>query len=173
MKAWNLAAKTHTASFGEIECLVLGEQGRGRKQTLVPCPLNVNNGDQVTVIPSTSGKPKVVKKDDNKESWLMRISTSGAYIRGAKGNVRVLSQHSENVNLIAKGSGAFGDAGGVGTWDDVLAEVNSNTLLRVKPSRGDAYFLHVLEDTVHKITSDEIDAYDYAISTNLDDYIRI
>lgn len=42
--------------------------------------------------------------------------------------------------MIAAGHGAFGDAGRVGDWKDLLLSVPENTWLRVKPSRGAAYF---------------------------------
>lgn len=175
MKAYNLNAVTHTASFGQLDTIRLGEDGRGRKLTLVSCPKGIQDGDRVSLFSPKVGKPKIeVGGECDRQSWLMRLSTEGAYVRGANGNIRVFSEHETNVKVIARGSGAFGAAGNTGTWDDLLISVQPNTVLRVKPSRGDAYYLHVLEDKVIKLQIPDLDIYDgFDITTNVDAYTRL
>lgn len=175
MKAYNLNVVTHTASFGNIDCIKLGEDGRGRKLTLVTCPKGIKDGDRVSLFAPKVGKPKIeIGGEDHSSSWLMRLSTEGAYVRGANGNVRVFSEHEGNVKVIAKGQGAFGDAGRTGTWDDFLIEVQPDTVLRIKPSRGDAHYLHVLENTVIKLQIPDLNIYDgFDITTNVDSYVRL
>jgi hypothetical protein len=135
MKAFNLKAEERNGKT----LIALGEEGRGRKLTLVRCALDIKDTEEVTVIKPKPGVPTISKATPyGSTAWLARITTDGAYIRGAEGNVRFLG---EGVELVAKGFGAFGDAGRTGNWDDVLIIVPNGTLLRVKPTRGDAYFL--------------------------------
>ena len=175
MKAYNLNAVTHAASFGNIDCIKLGEDGRGRKLTLISCPREIKDGDRVSLFSPKVGKPKIEAGGEcNRSSWLMRISTEGAYVRGANGNIRVFAEHEDSVKVVARGQGAFGAAGNTGTWDDLLIEVQPNTVLRVKPSRGDAHYLHILEDKVIKLQIPDLDVYDgFDITTNVDAYIRL
>jgi len=172
MKAYNLNASNYTASFGTVECLQLGETGRGRKLTLVRCPKGIVDKTEVNLFAPKVGKPKITIESSDNPNWLARVSTSGAYIRGANGNVRVLKVQENNIKVIAKGEGAFGDAGRTGSWDDFLLEVAPDTVLRVKPSRGDAYFLHFTEESVVKLTASELGLYGLDIPTDIE-YTRL
>ena len=162
-KAWNLIAQKSTVAGREISTLNLGESGRGRQLTQSPCPLGLQNGDVVTpYLPET--KPNGLKTKASikaggveGDTWVARISTDGAYIRGANGNVSYDPAASTAPVRIAKGYGAFGDAGSTGNWDDVIVLVQDGTILRVKPTRGDAYFLLFEEDKVSRLTQDELD----------------
>lgn len=173
MKAYNLNAASFGASFGDVECIKLGEDGRNRKLTLVNCPKGIKDGELVSLFLPKVGKPSIKLGGENDGTWLMRISSEGSYVRGANGNIRVLNTHRENVKVVARGHGAFGAAGNTGTWDDLLLTVKENTVLRVKPSRGDAYYLHVLEDRVLTLKSSDLDVYDFPISENVEDYARL
>lgn len=174
MKAYNLNTVQHTASFGVVDVIGLGEEGRGRKLTLVNCPKGIGDREDVTLFAPKVGKPKITLGRDNSPCWLMRLSTEGAYIRGANGNVRVLKGQEDRVSVVARGQGAFGDAGRTGTWDDLLVQVAPETVLRVKPSRGDAYFLNVTELEVLKISVSEVEIYDRAeIPLDVESYIRL
>ena len=162
-KAWNLTAQKSTVAGREISTLDLGESGRGRQLTQIPCPLGLQNGDAVTAtLPET--KPNGLKTKASikaggveGDTWVARISTDGAYIRGANGNVSYDPAVSNAPILIAKGYGAFGDAGRTGNWDDVIVLVQDGTILRVKPTRGDAYFLFFESNAVSRLTQDELD----------------
>ena len=161
-KAWNLTAQKSTVAGREISTLNLGESGRGRQLTQIPCPLGLQNGDAVTPsLPET--KPNGLKTKASikaggveGDTWVARISTDGAYIRGANGNVSYDPAANAPI-LIAKGYGAFGDAGRTGNWDDVIVLVQDGTVLRVKPTRGDAYYLWFEADKVSRLTQDELD----------------
>jgi len=162
-KAWNLIAQKSTVGGREISTLNLGESGRGRQLTHVPCPVGLQNGDAVTAtLPET--KPNGLKTKASikaggveGDTWVARISTDGAYIRGAQGNVSYDPAQSPTPILIAKGYGAFGDAGRTGNWDDVIVLVQDGTILRIKPTRGDVYFLFFEAHKVSRLTQDELD----------------
>ena len=157
MKAFNLEAETKEFDFGKISVIALGERGRGRYEVIVPCPLGIKNGDSVDIGKSRTGKPKIVKGKESGKEWLARVSTQGAYIRGAYGNVK--APKNSGVETIVKGYGAFGDAGRIGTWYDYLLKVPDNTILRVIPSRGDYYYLAFGEREVNRVSKEEIDLF--------------
>ena len=169
MKAYNLNAKTTLVGEKEVSVIELGEKGRGRVQKLIRCETGIVDGEQVSIKipkPGMPGAVAITKGDDNSGDWLMRISTYGSYVRGADGNVRFRGE----AKLVVKGYGAFGDAGRTGNWDDVLIVASPGTVLRVKPSRGDAYFLSVEEDKIVKYSAEEAE-FD-GIETNKDSFER-
>lgn len=170
MKAYNLKPSIYKASFGDLLCLQLGEDGRGRKLTLVPCERDFSSNELVSIAETRAGKPHIVAGGTG-DGWLARVSTQAAYIRGAYGNVRVLV--AGTAKIVASGYGAFGDAGRIGSWDDVLISVSDGAVLRVKPSRGDAYFLHFTDERVVKIKKEELDVYPLEIPSEYDDYAEI
>lgn len=157
MKIYNIEPTEVSISTYTIHALALGEKGRGRTQTIVPTPdLSVGRGVRYLEPGVTkAGKPRL-NQSNNPNGWVARISTEGAYIRGACGNVSV--HRDFPFQLIAKGHGAFGAAGGTGTWDDVLITLHNFALVRVKPSRGDAYFLWFSPQGVNKLTLADIEA---------------
>jgi len=158
MRAYNLIPKEVEMSFGKLSTLMLGEVGRGRKMTYVPCERRFEDGEPVELVSSRAGKPKIVAGTDCNGGWLARISTEGAYLRGAYGHVRALDP--ELVRVVAYGYGAFGNAGRVGVWGDYLLTLQPGAVLRVKPTRGPAYFLHVTEDRIVQLTQEEAMVYD-------------
>ena len=177
MKAFNLSSAISTVVAGrEISVLSLGESGRGRSLVQIPCPPGLEDGVAVTATPAvvkTNGlktKPKIEAGGGGGDHWVARISTKTSYIRGANGNVS-LSPGGEAPALIAKGHGAFGDAGRTGTWDDVIVVVPDGTILRVKPARGEAYFLWFEAHKVSRITWDELQILD--LEFDLENRFRI
>lgn len=144
--AFNIEPKPMSFDWGTMHCLVLGEQGRGRRQTIVPCAENC--GNFVELAQTKTGRAKIVPSSAPKGTpvpmnWLARISTEGVYTRHSEGWVGVLDP--KMVKLVAAGHGAAGEAGRLGKWADVLITVQDNALLRVKPEGGyktPAYFLH-------------------------------
>lgn len=156
MKTYNIKPeKTKIADF-EIDAIALGEKGRGRSQAIVPSPVS----ELLESGLSKTGKPRLNTSKSNL-GWLFRISTEGSYVRGANGNVSVSPEIASQIKLIAKGQGAFGDAGRTGTWDDIIAETQlEDFLVRVKPSRGDAYILWFQTTGVKKLQYPEAEALD-------------
>ena len=160
MRAYNLCPKDVEMSFGTISVLVLGEAGRGRKMTYVPCERKFDDGEPVALSTTRAGKPKIVAGVDYAGGWLARVSTEGAYLRGAYGHIRALDP--ELVRVVAVGYGAFGAAGRVGQWYDYLLKIQPGGVLRVKPSRGPAYFLHATPDKIVRLEREEALVYEGA-----------
>jgi len=157
MKTFNIQPRPVKIGEIEISAVVLGEKGRGRTQTIVPCPEN----DLLEPGLSKTNRPRLNPSSSN-AGWLSRISTEGSYVRGANGNVSAPPSLAGMVQVVAKGNGAFGDAGRIGTWVDLILATHLESFhIRVKPSRGDAYILLFQEGaTPAKISYSEAEALD-------------
>jgi hypothetical protein len=155
MKTYDLTPVEISIADYQIFGVSLGESGRGRKLTTIPCPKEFKYLEPGL---TKTGKPRLNSSSSDK-GWIARVSTSGAYIRGARGNVSVPTHLLGEFNVIAKGYGAFGDAGRTGTWDDLIfSTLLEEFILRVKPSRGDAYLLVFSNGKVTRLSFPEADA---------------
>ena len=179
MKAYNLATAVIEVAGNKLSVIQLGEKGRGRLLVSIPCPEGLQDGDTVQALPPQTKanglktKPSIKKTSDTENGWVARISTDGSYIRGACGNVSFdPTQTGVSVPVIvAKGCGAFGDAGRTGTWDDVVVQVSDGTVLRVKPTRADAYYLWFQKEKVSTLTLDELELLE--LEVNFENRIRL
>ena len=176
MKAYNLAAKVIEVAGNKIPVIQLGENGRGRLLVSIPCPERLQDGDTVQALPPQTKanglktKPSIKRSNDPENGWVARISTNGSYIRGACGNISYDPTQPAPI-VIAKGYGAFGDAGRTGTWDDVVVQVSDGTVLRVKPTRADAYYLWFQKEKVGTLTLDELELL--GLEVNFENRIRL
>lgn len=138
--------------------LSLGEQGRGRQRTIVP----VERESQFYNLGKTkTGNPKLFAANQSSGwtgGWVARISCEGCYTRDTNGR----ASGTTGVEVIARGHGAEGDAGRLGTWDDLLLSVPDGGVVKVKPHGGSkrpAYFLHFTTTEVKKVPEDMWEAY--------------
>ena len=174
MKAYNLATVTIEVAGNKMSVIKLGEEGRGRTLFTVSCPEGVKDGDPVGAAlahTKTNGlrtKPLIKRSDDPENGWVVRI-----YFRGACGNVSYdPTQPGISVPIIiAKGYGAFGDAGR--TWDNVLLQVMDGTVLRVKPTRADAHYLWFQESEVSALTLDELELLGLDVDFSKENRVRL
>lgn len=65
---------------------------------------------------------------------LVKVSSSGTYTRNTYG---VIVAYWEEPKLVARGSGAFGDAGRLGSWADDLWIIPPGSAVWVSPAGGD------------------------------------
>lgn len=77
----------------------LGDTGRGRKLVMIPTPEKFEFLEPGL---TKTGKPRLNSSKDN-NGWVIRISSEGAYIRGARGNISIPTHLADNFSLIAKG----------------------------------------------------------------------
>ena len=160
-KAHNLATGEFQMSFGTLRAIALGEKGRGRMLTYVPVEGDFPDGAPVALATTRTGKPKIIAgQPGDATGWLARVSTEGPYVRGAYGHVRALNPAL--VHVVAYGYGAFGDAGRVGQWCDYLLKLQPGAIIRVKPTRGQAYFLHATTDRIVRLDQEEALVYEGA-----------
>lgn len=181
MKQYNINPQVVQLSFGPLNCLSLGEAGRGRRLLIVPVQSGLLETDHVKIAPTQSGKIKIIRDDSQNPpaGWIARISTCGVYTKYTYGNVFVYKDQKENrqARILGGGYGAEGAAGRLCRWMDWLLEVQPWTLLRVQEHGGykrPPYFLYFQEDSVIKMTESEfcagIDADILDFTYNPDDY---
>ncbi len=147
MKPYNLDIVNHEIAGKTIPVLRLGEEGRGRKQVLVPCD---SLGESVGV-KIEGNRPRIINDPSAPEGWLARINTNAGYKRNAWGHVSAPA----SVSLVARGWGAYGLAGNCGTWDDVLLVVPIGGYVKVTSSLGDEYVLFFKEEQVYSLSLEE------------------
>lgn len=181
MKLFNVYPSKLAMPFGVLSALVLGESGRARKQVIVPSPDAANLDDQYEIALARSGKPKIVQASTPSPGWIARINTQGVYTRGTSGTCRVMSEHEDRIKVLERGYGAYGDAGRLGGWDDLLVTVSAfPTVVRVKPSGGHkipGYWLVFTADSVTRVTNEQRVLYEEAtgidILLGLDNYNQL
>lgn len=125
----NLESELREFDFGAINQIALGEHGRGRRLLTLTCPeeMTLQNGmnEDYSIGKTKSGKPRIVKKKDNE--LYMLLSSEGAYAREGDGTIKVLVKDSKNIEVLARGNGADGLAGRLGSWDVLLIKIKTNS----------------------------------------------
>ena len=156
MKAHNLKVKSVMFGQTQGQGILLGEEGRNRTARKIKCSESLSDGSECEYKAPKIGfgsiVPSIAGDSGNAIKWLARISTEGSYVRGANGNLSCLNGEAL---LIVSGLGKFGDAGNIGRWQDGLLVVPAGETIRVKPSRGNPYFLVFGENEVEKFTQDD------------------
>jgi len=150
-------------AWGEMQCVVLGEEGRGRKRVIVPFHAKYDeNANNYEIGKTRKGAPKIIRTKQPSEGWIARINCYYTYTRGTKGRYEVISG---NVEEVAMGYGAFGAAGRIGSWDDALVVVKPPfpAVVKVYPSGGRykvlPYYLVFWENRVDRVEEDEWQVY--------------
>ena len=134
----NLESEARQFDWGTIFQVALGEHGRGRRLLTLTCPedTEIKSGinEEYSIGSTKSGKPRFVKKKDNE--LYMILSSEGGYTRRGDGTIKVLEKDSKNIEVLARGNGADGLAGRIGTWDCVLIHLEGNleTVVQVRTS---------------------------------------
>ncbi len=120
--------------FGDVTGVAIGESGRGRREVFLPTPKFVQANDVIkefrsdlTIGTSKSGRPRInARKDD--DIYLI-LSSERDYTR--RGNGFIEAPKDQELELIARGNGADGDAGRVGHWDAVILKAHEGDVFRV------------------------------------------
>jgi hypothetical protein len=92
--------------------------------------------DYITVSNTVSGRPKLLKCDDKQgfvNGNIAHFNLAGPYTRNISSS---LSSYWNPMNLIGMGYGAFGDAGNIGNWDELIVTFPDETIIRAKPCGG-------------------------------------
>ena len=128
--------------------VVLGDRGRGRWQeiiTLDRCsPPVVTHGRvldceaRTIALPARDGRPErkfvvLAAPSSSSLAALVRVDTQWVYTRGSRGHVEIL--HGD-VQVVARGNGAHGIAGRIGSWDDVLLIIPPGGEILIRPEGG-------------------------------------
>lgn len=160
MKNYGINPTKRTMSFGDLNCIALGESGRGRKEVIVPCTW-MGDSKFISCTESRSGKLKLETGVDGSDGWIARISAKGTYTRDTYGTVYV--QPQSQIELLTSAYGAYGDAGRIGTWWDFLFIIPDNSIVKVRPSGGASkvppYYLYFDDTKVTKVIESELDLF--------------
>jgi hypothetical protein len=141
-----------TLPLGTLNCIFMGEEGRGRKYYLLPSEYPLEKGINLglTIGLTKSGKPRIIKGES--EKTFLILSTEGGYTRRGDGKVLVLSKNENCINKLIETYGADGAAGRIGTWKEYLIEVTDlkePIYLRIRKGGG-------CNSTVLKVEADNI-----------------
>ena len=120
--------------FGTVTGVAIGEYGRGRREVFLPTPKSVQTDDVIkelrsdlTIGTSKSGRPRIdARKDD--DIYLI-LSSKRSYTRRGDGYIK--APKSQEVELIARGNGADGDAGRIGSWDAIIVKAKNGDVFRL------------------------------------------
>jgi hypothetical protein len=145
-------------------CLVLGEAGRGRRFVKIkldrqrpPAVVEIDGGPAIEdagLVQFEAGgatRHAFTAPAPGDRRFLIRFYTGRAYVRHTSGRV---FQLRGNPVKVAEGYGAFGDAGRLGTWDDVLFIASPGDAFEVRPSGRNPAFVVEITDAGPKIFED-------------------
>ena len=161
MKQYNLLShrQEREMSFGKLTILALGERGRGRYESIIPFASTISENDFVDIAPTKSGKTKIIPSS-KKENWLAVLDAEGCYTRNTLGDIYVPENQKNNVKIIAKGNGAYGDAGRIGDWYAYLTFIKDGTFIWVRPSGGshkrERYWIYFDHEKAFQLSEEEL-----------------
>lgn len=134
--------------------IVLGEEGRGRSQVIIPVS---GAGNHVRFKHTGSGvicfATNEADNDRRDRRCAVIIRSSGGYRRGKLYKPQY-DTTPELITPIAVGHGAWGQAGGVGGWQDVLAILEPGALYWLK-DKYDAKSYFIYDGTITLETEPE------------------
>lgn len=142
-------------SSGIVHYILLGEEGRGRRQIKLPCfqgtVIKKGMNPELT-IGLLKGKTYVLPKKDR--NLYMLLSSEGGYTSRSDGSVWVQASDLGKVHVLTRCNGGDGIDVKVGNWDCLLLKVRNpaeQLLLQVRPAGMNKEFpqtIYMLEDGV-------------------------
>lgn len=170
---YRISPRTEKKPWGEANIITLGERGRGRFQQEVHCTFGEKeNPVHVGITYSKNGNPKIIAKPPTSTPthYLACVGAGGTYTRGTDGCVRYYPGLIQECPItIAKGLGAYGDAGGIGSWDELLIAIPFGSIIKVYPAGGarkiSRYLIHFKNSEIVRI--DEADQETYFDSLDI------
>ena len=118
--------------FGTVAGVTIGEYGCGRCEIFLPTPKEVEGvirglRADLTIGLSKSGRPRINRTDD-RELYVILSSERNYTLRG-RGCIK--TPKAQENELIARGNGADGDTGRIGSWDAVILKAHEGDIFRV------------------------------------------
>lgn len=140
---------------GSVTGVAIGENGRGRWEVFLPTPHSIQSDDAIkefrsdlTIGTSKSGRPRIdARKDD--DVYLI-LSSKRSYTRRGCGYIE--APKSQEVELVARGNGADGTAGRIGSWDAIIIKAKDGDVFKLTWG-GSGYGY---DDTFYVISSGKV-----------------
>jgi hypothetical protein len=176
MKLYNIHPIKKSFPWGDMYVIVLGEEGRARKQSLIPFsadPINLD-GDDFEIGLTMKGYPKIIRGESS-DGYIALLSGEGVYTRGTYGTVYIHPEDKEKIFLISYGKGAFGIAGRIGEWYEFLILIKPEYPVRfyVRPAGGEykieRYFKIFFEEKVIDLKKEEKEIFEEETGISLGD----
>jgi hypothetical protein len=156
MKAYNLKAEKYTFPFGTLELITLGEKGPWRAYTIVSCPTDIKDGDDVDWRTTSIGNMEVIKGGRSlNNGWLARISTEWSSRRNVGGRA-YSTDKSKKISVLEVAQGAYGADGKSGYWRDYIMVIPVGACIYLEPSE---HFLYFGEKEVLRMTVEEMNTF--------------
>ena len=118
----NFVVQEREFTYGKLNCISLGEKGRGRKEVLLPVPKSLEEikkgiNKNLTIGLTKNGKPRVnYISPKKKEEYIYAIIDSyNGYTRPCDGTVKLM--YKNGIEELVVAWGADGDAGRIGSWE--------------------------------------------------------
>lgn len=130
----DLKVEVREMKFGQVTGVAIGEYGRGRREVFLPTPNGIegeiaNLRTDLTIGQSKSGRPRINRAPANDSEIYLLLSTKRGYTRRGDGCIRV--PEGQEVQIIARGNGADGDAGRIGQWTALVLKAKDGDIFRV------------------------------------------
>ena len=118
--------------FGTLSGISIGERGQERYEIFLPTPTDLTGEiadirTDLTIGTSRSGNPRINQADD--DTLYMILSSEYGYTKRGCGIIRCPIKQENAV--IARGRGADGINGRIGTWDAILVRAKDNDIFRI------------------------------------------
>jgi len=120
-----IGLETREMKFGTLDGLVLGEEGRCRKELFLPSKHTIKHGvnENLGIGKTKTGRPRIA--EDYSEDIYLIIDTKYAYTRVYNGCICVSDK--EAFELVDSATGADGEAGSIGHWSVYLLKVKDTS----------------------------------------------
>ena len=142
--------ETIETPFATLKGLRLGEEGRGRSEKIIsigaemPEDFKGLNGysQDISVRKTLNGNWELIPWDTG--DLYMIINTNSGYKRGCSGEILELVDpdnptKTSRVERLQVAWGAYGDAGGIGGYDELLLRVYPDAIIKINYTTGSRY----------------------------------
>lgn len=115
-------------SWGTLTSFNMGENGRGRREIVLPSNIKENEigkgmHPELSIGLTKAGKPRINTSRGNDGKVDLLLSSHGGYTRRGNGVMFMPAIYQHDIEVSAVGNGADGDAGRIGYWNCAVLSV--------------------------------------------------
>ena len=168
-----VCSKIEMTQGGIVHYVLLGEEGRGRRQIRLACPqptvIRKGMNPELT-IGIVRGKTYVLPKKDR--NLYMILSSEGGYTSRSDGIVLAQASDLGKVHILTRGNGGDGVDVKVGNWDCLLLKVRNpeeKLIVQVQPAGMNYEF----PQTVYMLENWEVYSYDANMLKRASEFLMV